>query len=115
MSSGIEFVEYVCGQLFDVGEITYRKMFGSYGIYMDGKFMALICDDQFFLKPTVVGKAILGTPIEEPPFPGARDWYLIEDLDDSEFLMRLLVATWEELPFLKPKKRKNSSPTLPSF
>jgi len=106
MDSGIEFVDYVCGQLSSAGEITYRRMFGSYGIYMDSKFIALICDDQLFLKPTVVGKTILGTPIEEAPFDGAKDWFLIEDLDNGELLTRLLIATWKELPFPKPKKVK---------
>ena len=106
MNSGIEFVNYVCGQLSDAGEIAYRKMFGSYGIYMDGKFIALICYDQFFLKPTSIGRTILETPIEEAPFDGAKDWFLIEDLDNNEFLTRLLIASWEELPFQKPKKPK---------
>ena len=106
MNSGIQFVNYVCGQLSDAGEITNRKMFGSYGIYLDGKFIALISDDQLFLKPTSVGRTILESPIEEPPFPGAKDWFLIEELDNGELLTRLLIATWEELPFLKPKKAK---------
>ena len=105
MNSGIEFVNYVCGQLTDAGEITYRKMFGSYGIYMDGKFIALICDDQLFLKPTSVGRKILETPTEEAPFDGAKDWFLIEDLDNSELLTRLLIASWKELPFQKQKKK----------
>ena len=105
MNSTIEFVNYVCGQLTDAGEITYRKMFGSYGIYMDGKFVALISDDQFFLKPTKAGRTILKTPTEEAPFDGAKDWFLIEDLDNSELLTRLLIASWEELPFQKMKKK----------
>jgi len=105
MASGVEFVDYVCEQLANAGEITYRRMFGSYGIYMDGKFIALICDDQFFLKPTAVGKQILVAPTEEPPFHGAKDWYIIEDFDDRDFLAHLLTATWEALPFPKPKKK----------
>jgi len=109
MTSRIEFVNYVCEQLEGAGEITYRKMFGSYGIYMNAKFIGLICYDQFFLKPTVIGKQILGTPVEEPPFDGAKDWYVIEDFEDRDFLTHLLLATWEKLPFQKSKKRKNPS------
>jgi len=106
MTSNFEFVEYVCGQLVAAGEISYRKMFGSYGIYLDGKFIALICYDQLYLKPTVAGKAFLGNPIAEPPFDGAKDWYIVEELDDSRFLTDLVMATWEELPFLRSKSRK---------
>jgi len=106
MNSKAQFVNYVCEQLATAGEITYRKMFGSYGIYLDNKFIALISNDQLFLKPTSVGRMILKTPIEEAPFDGAKDWFLIEDLDNSESLTHLIVASWEELPFQKSKKPK---------
>ena len=45
MASTEEFVKYVADQLRDAGEIVYRKMFGEYGIYCDGKIFGLICDD----------------------------------------------------------------------
>jgi len=111
MASSLEFAEYVYGQLAHdqithIGEISYRRMFGSFGIYMGGKFVGLICEDQFFVKSTAVGWKILGTPTCAPPFDGAKDWVLIEDLEDDDLIARLLIATWEELPFLKPKKSK---------
>jgi len=112
MTSTAEFLDYVCGQLEQAGEVTYLKMFGSYGIYLDQKFIGLICYDQFYLKPTDVGRSILKTPLEEPPFPGAKGWFILEDLDDSEFLAYLLTATWEEIPFPKPKKSKKNKTHL---
>ncbi|WP_026886356.1 TfoX/Sxy family protein [Clostridium beijerinckii] len=48
MASNIEFVEYVCEQISGAGSITYRKMFGDYGIYCNKKIIGLICDNQFF-------------------------------------------------------------------
>ena len=36
MASSVEFAEYVCGQAEGAGEVSYRKMFGEYGIYLDG-------------------------------------------------------------------------------
>lgn len=106
MASTPQFAEYVFEKLAHVGEMNYRRMFGSYGIYMDRKFIGLISEDQLFIKPTNAGRKMLTTPLEAPPFDGAKDWFLIEDLEDSAFLVRLLVATWEELPFLKAKKPK---------
>lgn len=106
MASTLEFAEYVYEQMAHAGDISYRKMFGSFGIYMNQKFIGLICDDQLFVKPTTVGRAISGVPMEEPPFEGAKDWFLIEAVEDRDLLTRLLVATWEELLFLKPKKPK---------
>ncbi len=50
MSSRIEFVEFAAGQLAGAGEITYKRMFGEYGLYCDGLFFATICDDQLFFQ-----------------------------------------------------------------
>lgn len=107
MASKIEFVEYVCEQLSGGGEITYKKMFGEYGLYCDGKSVGVICDDQLFLKKTDAGAAILPDCPEAPPYPGAKPSLLIESLDDRELMARLIRATWEELPFPKPKKKKS--------
>jgi TfoX/Sxy family transcriptional regulator of competence genes len=37
MSSEESFVQFVAGQMDDAGEVTYRKMFGEYAVYCDGK------------------------------------------------------------------------------
>ena len=52
MASRIEFVEYVAEQCGGAGEITYKKMFGEYGLYCDGKFFGCVSDDEFFVKIT---------------------------------------------------------------
>jgi len=109
MASKIEFVEFVCDQLKGVGEIAHKKMFGEYGIYMDGKFIAAVCDDQFFVKVTDAGRAVLEVPVETPMYEGGSPAFLIDDLDNRELLHRLLTATWEELPYPKPKKKKETT------
>jgi len=42
MASNIEFVEYVCDQISDAGNIIYKKMFGDYGVYCNNKIIGLI-------------------------------------------------------------------------
>jgi TfoX/Sxy family transcriptional regulator of competence genes len=106
MASKIEFVKYVCDQLRDAGEITYKKMFGEFGIYLNGKYVAAVCDDQFFVKITDAGRQILKNPIEAPMYEGSRNAFLIEDLEDRELLIELLKVTWNELPFRDSKKIK---------
>ena len=44
MASSLEFVEFVCDQVRNAGEIKYKKMFGEYGIYLNGKFVAAVCE-----------------------------------------------------------------------
>ena len=38
----IELIESVCEQIGGAGEITYKKMFGEYGIYCNGKIKPLL-------------------------------------------------------------------------
>lgn len=40
-----------------------------------------------------------------PPYEGAKDCLLIEDLDDRELMGRLISATYSQLPEPKPKKK----------
>lgn len=106
MSSSVEFVEYITGNMNKAGTITWRKMFGEYGVYCDGKIIALICDNQLFIKPTESGKALLENIENVPPYPGAKPYLLIADdlLDDCEQLSKLVHVTANALP--APKKRK---------
>ena len=85
MASSLEFVQFVAGQLQDAGDITYRKMFGEYGLYCGGKFFATVEDDAFYVKITEAGQAFLQNPVIASPHEGAR-YFLIENLDDRAFL-----------------------------
>lgn len=106
MASRPEFVQYIADQLSGAGNITYRKMFGEYGMYCDSKIFALICDDQFFVKITEAGKKLAPDLEILPPYEGAKPYFLIEDVDNREFLTEFVAATCKELPMPKPKKPK---------
>lgn len=105
MSSSLAFVRYVCEQLRGAGEITHRPMFGEYGLYGDGKFFALVCDDQLFLKPTSsVAQAF--APPEAPPYDGAKPYFVVEALDDAAQCARMARMTLDALPYRPPKAQK---------
>lgn len=106
MASKPEFVQYAADQLAEAGVITYRKMFGDYGLYCDGKIVALVCDNQLFIKITQAGKALCPELPEAPPYDGAKNYLLVEDIDDRQRLAALVRATCDELPPPKPKKKK---------
>lgn len=108
MASKEEFVRYVADQLSGAGEITCRKMFGEYGVYLNGKIFALICEDQLFVKITEAGKRMRPDLEEKPPYTGAKNYLLVEDIDDREALVTFVRATCEELPAPKPKKSKKT-------
>jgi DNA transformation protein and related proteins len=104
MSSQKETVDFILEQIANAGVVSARKMFGEYGIYCDGKYVAAVCDDQLFVKPTNAGKAAIGEVVEAPPYPGAKNSYLIRGdfWDDAEWLSEVIRATARDLP-LKAK------------
>jgi len=107
MASTKDYVDYIVGQIENAGLITSKKMFGEYGIYSDNKIVALICDNQLFVKQTEGGKAFIGDVKEAPPYPGAKMSFLIDDkTDDREWISQLIRITANELPEPKPKKKK---------
>lgn len=109
MASNPEFVRYVAEQMSAAGLITYRKMFGEYGLYCDGKFFSLICDDRLYLKMTDEARALaaqLGVEVTAaPPYDGAKDALLVEDVDNREALCALARVTCDALPEKKPKRK----------
>ena len=106
MASDREFVKFVCEQLCGAGEVSSRRMFGEAAVYLQGKVIGLICDNQFFVKATEPGRAKIGVPTEAPPFPGANNWFLMADLDDPEFLADLVRTTAAALPSPRPKAKR---------
>ena len=107
MASELSFVEFVVDQLDKDCVVTYKRMFGEYGLFSDGKFFAVICDDKLFVKPTEGGRAFIGEVVESPPYPGAKPSLLIGDrIEDPQWLSELVRITARELPAPKPKKRK---------
>lgn len=107
MASDQTFVDFVCGQAEGAGSVSARKMFGEFAVYLDGKLVALICDNQLFVKPTGAGRTMIGVPDEAPPYPGAKPHFRITgQLDDREWVAHLISATARELPVPKPKKAR---------
>lgn len=85
--------------------LSARKMFGEYAFYLDGKVVALVCDDQLFLKPTPGAQAVLPDCPTAPPYPGAKPHLLVtEALDDPDMVIKALNAIAAETPAPKPKK-----------
>ncbi|HEY4179072.1 MAG TPA: TfoX/Sxy family protein [Kofleriaceae bacterium] len=87
----------------DAGVMTARKMFGEYAISCGTKVVALICDDELFLKPTVAGRTFIeerSKVVEKPPYPTAEPYLTVSgDLcTDREWLSQLVLLTAEELP-----------------
>ena len=107
MASNSDFVQYIADQCSGAGDIVVKKMFGDYGIYCNGKIFGLLCDDRFYLKPTEAVRSLLRVIDMRPPYDGAKDYFYIADVDDRDYLSRLVAETCLALPEPKEKKRKH--------
>lgn len=99
MGSDIGFVEYVVDQIDPELAISYKRMFGEFGLFSDGRFFAVICDDQLFVKPTDAGRTFIGDElVEAPAYPGAKPSFRIDEmLEEPDRLSELVRVTVGEL------------------
>lgn len=96
MASKQEFVEYAAEQLSGAGSISWRKMFGEYGLYCNGKFFAVIIENQLFVKNTDDVRAMY-PQLQVVHRYGAGNHLLIEDIEDRETLADIAAATCKAL------------------
>jgi TfoX/Sxy family transcriptional regulator of competence genes len=102
-------VDFILDQLAPL-PVRARAMFGEYGVYVDEKFVALICDDTLFVKPTAISNQFFSDADLAPPYRGAKDHYMAPAalLEDSERLREVIARTAELLPVTKKKAAKKA-------
>lgn len=100
MTSSRGTVGHLVDEMGGPAAVSARKMFGEYGLYCEGKLVALVCNGRLFVKPTEAGRRHVEEVAEVSPYPGARPCFLIpvERWDDAGWLGRLVRITAGELP-----------------
>lgn len=104
MATSREYLAFMLDQLSGLDGITNRGMMGEYLLYYRGRIAAYLCDDRLLVKPVPAALRLLPGARREPPYEGAKEMLLVENVDDREFLRALFEAMYEELPLPKPKK-----------
>ena len=57
MPKSNDFVETVCERLAPLGQVRARTMFGGWGIYLDGRFCAIVHRDALYFKADDISRA----------------------------------------------------------
>jgi len=104
MATSKEYLNFIMEQLSDIDGISHRQMMGEYIIYHNGKIAAYVCDDRLLVKPVPSTVRLMPDAKSEPPYEGAKDMLLVENVDDKSFLTELFSAIYDELPM--PRKKK---------
>ena len=105
MASSKEYLDFILGQLSELGEITVRAMMGEFIIYYRGKIVGGIYDDRLLVKPIKAAISYMPTATYESPYEGAKEMLLVDEVDNRKFLTGLFNAMVEELPAPKPSKK----------
>ena len=104
MATSKEYLAFILDQLSDVNGINHRQMMGEYIIYINGKIAAYLCDDRLLVKPVPSAVQLMPNATYEPPYEGAKDMLLVDNIDDRAFLKELFEAMYDDFP--NPKKKK---------
>ncbi len=106
MATSKKYLSFILDQLSELDGISHRQAFGEYMIYHNGKVSAYLCDDRLLVKITPSVQALMPDAPHEPPYEGAKDMLLVEDVDNRTFLKELFEAMWLELTEPKSKKKR---------
>ncbi len=87
MATSKEYLHFILDQLSDLTEISYRCAFGEYMIYYRGKIAAYLCDDRLLVKPVPSAVRMMPDARYEPPYEGAKDMLLVENVDDHNSIL----------------------------
>lgn len=109
MGTDHDFIDYLAEQIDLGSRLSHRKMFGEYALYVDGKVVAFACDNSLFVKPSAAATGLAPALPQRPPYPGAKNYPVADELlDDSEAIRRLILQTAELMPPPKPNTGKRS-------
>ena len=98
MASTKDYLDFVLEQLSGLDGITFRAMMGEYILYYRGKIFGGIYDDRLLIKPVPSAVKLMPDASMELPYDGAKEMILVDDVDNREFLCKLVESMWEELP-----------------
>ena len=104
MGTTIDFIEYICDQIAGVGEIRYKKMFGEYMVYVNGKPILLVCDNTVFVKVLPCLDETMREADRGFPYDGAKEHYVL-DIDDAKSSKEVIAILEPVTPLPKPKKK----------
>ena len=101
-----ELADFVSAQLAPLPEVRRISMMGGFIFYYRERIFGGIYGPGFMVKNVPTAWRFMPGTSAEPPYDGAKDMLLVEEVDNPDFLTGLFEAIYDELPAPKPKKKK---------
>ncbi len=105
MATELSYIQFVLEQLRGE-EATYRKMFGEYMVYVEGKPLFTVCDNTVFVKEVKELEELLKEADRGHPYEGAKEHYIL-DIENTELVQKVVAIHKDIVPV--PKKRVKKS------
>ena len=108
MSTQKETIEFILEKLGNSKKFSARAMFGEYALYANGKVVALICDDQLYVKILPASASLEKLCEKDAPYPSAKPHYVVEESQMAELdeLPSILLNIAKSLPAKKKAHTK---------
>jgi len=113
MATSPEYALFVENQFRGLDGFSMKRMFGEYGIYLQGRILGFLADEQILLQDTPTARKLLPDAERRELFPGSKLFIIFPDEGNSHLLKSVSQAMWEELPIPKPRKSKNKEARKP--
>ena len=110
MATSLEYIEFVCDQIQGFGEVRYKKMFGEYMAYINGRPVLLVCDNTVFVKILPEIEEMMHDAERGYPYDGAKEHYIL-DIEDRGLLERVIPVLETNTPLPRPRKKKTEAKT----
>ena len=98
MATSKEYIDYVVAQVSTAGVVGTKRMFGEYGLYLDGKCVALVCDDTVYVKMLPELSTLMAEAETGFPYPGAKEHYVLS-IEHRQHAIVVLQTLAPLLPF----------------
>ena len=110
MATSTDFIQFAADQVATAGDISYKKMFGEYMIYLDGRAVLLVCDDTVYVKQIPAAADVFArhgvTPDVGTPYQGAKPHWVL-DIEDGALSIDMVRALAAVMPAPKPRAKKS--------
>lgn len=105
MATSEEYITFVMDQLQDIDDVTCRKMFGEYMVYIHEKPVLLVCDNTVMVKKLPELLPLLQDAPEGVPYEGARPHYIL-DIEDPALVREVLAVAEKVTPQRRVRRQR---------
>lgn len=104
MATSKEYALFVENQFRGLDGFALKRMFGEYGMYLQGRVLGFLADEQILLQSTPTAMRLLPKAERRELFPGSKLFIVFPDEGNGQLLRSVSLAMLEELEFPKPRK-----------